>query len=303
MRYLLTLTHSLIYLFLAFIALSSCKKNLEEERNFNENSSIESFIAKNKWTFNEADGIYHVVRVPEYGYLASRGDTVEFWYRGYTLDGKIFDTNVKSEAKKAKLDTLLRSFVPIKVIAGESNLIDGLNDGLLQIRENEFATILFASDLGFGGKAFGTVEAWSPLAYDIELLKVNSLNIQQEKSYISGLNLVSSGFSEDTSGLFYNFETVGTELPPTIRDTIYGWYKGTLFNGTVFDEISTDNRQIVLSSDILPPGVKLGFMLTRKTGITELVLPSYLGFGNNGNDLVKPYETIRYRIRLDSIKQ
>ena len=57
-----------------------------------------------------------------------------------------------------------------------------------------------------------------------------------------------------------------------------------------------------MASKDLPDGLRLGFMLTKEKGITELVLPSYLGFGNNGNSLVKPYETVRYRIRLDSIK-
>lgn len=298
MRFLLTLTHYSIYLFLAIFTLVSCKKNLEEERTFSENQSIERFIGSK--TYTNVDGVYHVVFKKSYGYQAAKGDTVEFWYAGYTLDGKFFDTNVKDIAKAEKLDTTIRSFVPLKLIAGESNLIDGLNKGLLQIKEGEIATILFSSALGYGGNTIGSVKAWSPLSYNIQLIKVNSLNIQQEKSYISGLNLV--GFLEDTSGLFYQYEQAGVGLVPSKTDTIYGWYKGTLPDGTIIKDLGIGNRKIVLSNDTIPEGVRLGFMLTRETGITELVLPSYLGFGNKGNKLVKPYETIRYRIRLDSIK-
>ena len=95
---------------------------------------------------------------------------------------------------------------------------------------------------------------------------------------------------------------MGSGIKPTIEDTIYGWYKGMLFDGTIIDELSTENKQIVLSAEDIPEGVRLGFLLTKQGGTTSLVLPSYLGFGNQGNELVKPYQTIKYDIRLDSIK-
>lgn len=302
MRFQLTLTQYLICIFLAVSILNSCRKDLEEEKTFNENTSIEKYIATNKWIFNKVDGIYHVVRIPSFGYQVSAGDTVEFDYWAYTLNGKVFDTNVKSIAKIAKLDTLIRSFNHVITIAGKGNLISGVDNGLLQIREGEAAIILFSSSLGFGDNAIGPVPVWSPLAYDIVLIKVNGLNIQNEKSYINNLNLLAGGYSEDTSGLFFKYETTGIGIMPTIKDTIYGWYKGTLSDGTIIDSLESDSKQIVLLNDNIPEGVKLGFRLTAKNGITDLVLPSYLGFGNEGNKLVKPYETIFYRIRLDSIK-
>ncbi len=305
MRIQLTLTQYLFCFFLALFSFSSCKKTLEEERTFSENKSIENFIKGKNYSLVE--GVYHVINIPSFGYQVSTGDTVKFLYKGYTLDGRVFDTNVKSVAKSAKLDTLIRSFDPIITIAGNGELIKGLDQGLLQMREGEFATILFASPLGFGDNAVGPVESWSPLAYDVELLSVNSVSIQNEKNYIHSLNLGTEGFLDDPkSGLYYKeiYSELGSS--PTIKDTIYGWYigwcKGSLSDSTIIDEINTDNKQIVLSSEDLPEGVRLGFMLTKTKGITELVLPSYLGFGNKGNELIKPYQTVFYRIRLDSIK-
>lgn len=280
----------------------SCKKNNEEERTNDENRRIESFITTKKWEYTKTNNIYQIIRIPAYGYNVSLGDAVSINYSGYTLDGKVFDTNVKDIAKKAKLDTVIRSFRPLEFVVGESNLIEGLNSGLVGINEGDSATIIFPSSIGFGGNAFGTVESWSPLAYDIKLIKVNNVNIQKEISYISSLNLTAVGYNIDASGLFYKFELVGIGNTPAITDTIYGWYKGTLSNGAVFDEVVSNNKQIVLASKDLPDGLKLGFMLTKQSGITELVLPSYLGFGNDGKDVIKPYETIRYRIRFDSIK-
>jgi len=303
MRIKLTLAHYLICFSLFFLALPSCKKTLEEERNYSEQVSIEKYLLGKKWVYTTESGIYHVVRTKSYGYQVAKGDTIEFWYKGYTLKGIVFDTNIKSDAKIAELDTLIRSFDPVSIIAGEGKLIEGLNDGLLQMREGEYATLLFTSSFGFGDNTMGLVEPWSPLAFDVTLVKVNSFNIQKEKSSLSGLNLTASGFSEDiSSGLYYKYINTVIGSSPIATDTIYGWYKGTLIDGTIIDEISTENQQIVLSDENIPEGIRLGFMLTKVTGITDLVLPSYLGFGIKGNEVVEPYQTVFYRIRLDSIK-
>lgn len=292
-----------IILTLAIIlTVFSCKKALEEEQASNESKSIESFLSRNKLTFSKTNGVYHVTQKKSFGYQVAKGDTVRFDYVGYTLDGLVFETNIKSEAKKAKLDTLVRTFEPLKVIIGKSNLIEGLENGLKLLREGEEAIIVFPSTMGYGGNALGLVEPNSPLAFYIKLISVNGAKIQEEISYISGLNLSSEGYTEHLSGLYYKFNPEGAGIEPTENDTIYGWYKGTLFDGTVIDEILTSNKMIVLSSKELIEGVRQGFLLTKKDGVTELILPSYLGFGIKGNSKVKPYETVKYMIRLDSIK-
>lgn len=305
MRFWLTLNPSL-YSLIFIIGLVSCEKSIEEERTYSENTRIESYIKEiikgKSWVYSKVDGVYHIIKKPTVGYQVNRGDTVTFWYKGYTLDGKVFDTNIKAEAKKAKLDTTIHSFEPLLVIAGKKNLIDGLDDGLLLLCEHEVATILFPSSLGFKGDIVGPVSQWSPLAYDIEVIKVNGKDIQKEKSYIEGLNLVGNGYSQDSTGLFYKFITLGSSLTPTINDTIYGWYKGTLPDGTVIRDLGHGNQQIILSNTDIPEGVKYGFMLAKIGSLADLVIPSFLGFGNKGLGIVGPYQTTFYQIRLDSIK-
>jgi len=295
----------LFLIFIINIPLVSCNKALDDEQASNESRVIESFISKNNWSYTKENGIYRVVHNTNFGYHAAEGDTIKFNFKAYTLDGLVFETNIKAEAKKAGLDTTVRSFEPLKTIAGRSSLIQGLKDGLLLLNENDSATIIFPSTKGYGDIAVGPVEPNSPIAFDIKLISVNNAQIEQEKSYISSLNLSAYGFVTDPiSGLFYKFnpEGSGTELPAK-KDTIYGWYKGTLINGAVIDEVETSNKMIVLSSKELLDGVLLGFLLTKKGGCTELYLPSYLGYGIKGFGVVKSYETIRYQLRLDSIKK
>jgi len=301
MRFRPTLTPYLFCILFCTIAFVSCEKTLEEERTYAEDASIVTYIGANKYTM--VGDVYCVPRIPSYGYQPNKGDTVTFWYIGYTLDGKIFDTNVDGVAKKAKLNTLTRSFEPVTIIAGNGVLVEGLDEGMMLVSENEVATILFPSSLGFGQNAIGPIPQWSSLAYDIELLKVNGAGIQKEKAYIEGLNLTRSGYTLDTSGLFYKYLVLGTDSTPTIKnDTVYGWYKGTLPDSTVIKDLGEGSQQIILSNSDIPAGVRLGFMLTKNGGSAKLVLPSFLGFGNKGLGDVGPYQTLFYEIRLDSIK-
>ena len=302
MRFRLTLTPYFISFVFCFSTFISCKKTLEEERTYSEIKSIESYIQSKKWNSTNSNGIYHVVRESSYGYRISEGDTVSFYYKGYTLNGKVFDTNIKSEAILAKLDTNVRSLKPIITIAGSGNLISGLDKGLLLLNDKEKATLLFTSSQGYGSNILGPINQWSPVAFDIEILKVNSINIQKENSFIANLNLIGNGFTKDISGLYYKFLLLGVDSKPSVNDTIWGWFKGSLPDGTVIEDVGTGNTQIILSSESIPEGVRLGFLLTQKGGITDLVSPSYLGFGNKGSGIIKPYQTLIYKIRLDSIK-
>jgi FKBP-type peptidyl-prolyl cis-trans isomerase len=303
MRFRLTLSPSLFYVIFSLIVLVACKKSLEDERVYSENKSIEDFIQLNNLEYTNVEGVYHATRVTGYGYQVAYDDTVTFWYVGYTLEGKIFETNVKSIAISAKLDTTIRSFEPLTVIAGRGTLISGLDKGLLLSNENELATILFPSTMGFGNNAIGPIKQWSPLAYDIQIVKLNGVNIQKEKAIIENLDLLANGFT-DTLGLYYKFLLLGSNSKPIATDTIWGWYKGTLPDGTVIKDLGTGNQKIALSDKSIPVGVRLGFMLTKSGGgITDLVLPSYFGYGINGEiGVVNPYQTLFYQIRLDSIK-
>ncbi len=305
MRFWLTLTPYL-YSLIFFIGFVSCEKSIEEERTYSEDTRIESYIKEiikgKSWVYSKVDGVYHIEKNKIFGYQVNNGDTVTFWYKGYTLEGKVFDTNIKAEAKKAKLDTIIHSFEPLIVIAGKKSLIDGLDNGLLLLHERELTSVIFPSALGFKGDIVGPILPWSPLAYDIEIIKVTGDDIKKEKLYMEGLNLVGNGYTQDSTGLFYKFITLGSNFTPTINDTIYGWYKGSLPDGTVIRDLGNGNQQIVLSNSDIPEGVKYGFMLAKVGSFADLVIPSFLGFGNKGLGIVGPYQTTFYQIRLDSIK-
>ena len=293
---------SIIFLIVFLITFNSCKKSLEDEQENIDDKKIESYISNKKWNYTKVDGVYKVTRTESNKYQVAIGDTISFWFTGYDLSNKVFETNIKSEAKANKLDTTTRDFNPIVSIVGKGSFIKGVDLGLSQLREGEKATLLFPSTLGFGNNAIGPLDQWSPLAYDVNVISISNSKIRKEKLYISSLNLEVEGFKEDTSGLYYKELNLEPNLFPTLTDTIYGWYKGTLPDGTIFDNVDVAFEIINLSNKNLPLGLRLGYTLTNVGTTNHLVVPSYLGYGKEGKGIVEPYQTLFYEIRVDSIK-
>ena len=157
------LQHYALSLLLLFFL--SCQNDLMEERRFEQQRRIERFIEANTKTHTYSDGVYHMVIEPGYGYRIQPGDTVKFWYVAYTLDSRVFDTNIYEIAREHELDTLTHHtlFMPIEYEVGSGILIEGLNRGIPLCRGGEISTIVFNSDYGFGEDKIGPIPAWSPL--------------------------------------------------------------------------------------------------------------------------------------------
>lgn len=279
--------------------LSACDNSLEDDKRYAEEKTIESFISTNKWTYKKSDGVYHIATEPSYGYEVNDGDTVRFYYVGYTLSGLVFETNVESVAIEENLNTEVRAFEPLRVIAGETDLITGLKRGLLLTRLNQTSTIIFTSDLGFKGQIVGPIDAWSPLAYDIVVIYVNGKGIQSEKQLLAAMDL--SSYNLHSTGLYYKYLVDTSSTRPVSTSTVYGWYKITLPSGEVVEEVSTPNTTINLSETNLG-AIKEGFMLLSLGGSAEFIAPSPMGYGKNGNDVAFPYQPVAISMRLDSIK-
>jgi len=295
----------IIYLTLLVIFSLSCTKSIEDERLEKDNATIEKYLNSRNLKFTKQNGVYHVIRNKGYGYRVAQGDSISFWYVGYTFGtgGLVFDTNILEVALEISLDTSVLSLLPVVTVAGDNELIEGLRRGLLICREKEIATLLFSSIYGFGNQKVGPIPSWSPLAYDILLISVNNCQIRVEQENISTFVSQNEGFVQDTLGFWIKFLNESyTDLKPSIGDTIYGWYRASVLNGDVFAETPEVGQQIIIGDDELTEGLTFGFMLMSPNQNAELVVPSSMGYGVNGYGAVAPYTPIFYEIRLDSIK-
>lgn len=288
-------------LLLAPLLIVACDNSLKEDKRNDEEKIIESIIKSKKLTYTKSEGVYHVAVQPSYGYEVGYGDTVSFWYKGYTIQSPIlvFDTNIKSEAIVAKLDTNTRNFEPVSVIAGKTRLIEGLKRGLMLCRQGEKSTIFFTSDIGFGDNQVGPLPPWTPLAYDVEVIALNGKGIESEQNIIKSLNL--EGFTLHPSGMYYRYLVDSSTVRPLANSIVYGWYSISLTDGTPVTQTSGANEKINLSSQ-MPEAIRLGFQLASLGGRVSIVAPSPLGYGKKGSSRVMPYMPIAVDIRLDSIE-
>lgn len=294
----------LLFLVTPFVfALWACEGSIDDEKRVSNDAAIERFISSNKLTYTKQNFVYHSILTKGYGYQVNRGDSVAFWYIGQTLTGIVFDTNILDVAIKKDLDTSTRNFEPIKVVAGKSNLLEGLKRGLLLCREGQNSMILFPSSLGFEGNAVGPIDPWSPLAYTIFIIYVKNQKIEEEQNFISNFVASSEGFSQDTLGFWVKYlNDSQQEVKPAKGDTIYGWFSSSVLGGAVFEEVSTENKQIVLRENELTEGLLYSFLRMKPGDEIQTVVPSSMGYGINKHNNIEPYTPLFYHVRLDSIK-
>jgi FKBP-type peptidyl-prolyl cis-trans isomerase FkpA len=154
-------------------AIAERDKLIEQMKNA-EKDSIEKYIAKNKLTLNTtASGLRYIITKPSTKVKPVAGDTILVNYTGRTLDGKVFDSSIEAEASKAGLEQAGRVYEPLSLVIGQGEVIKGWDEGLLLIGEGAKATLIIPSDLGYGMQGQGdTIKPFSPLIFDIELVKV-----------------------------------------------------------------------------------------------------------------------------------
>ena len=150
-----------ILLFLAtglLVSLVSCDPARKYEKA--ESSSIQSYLTANA-TENftkEPSGLYYLEVLTGTGRTPVAHDTAYVIYTGKFLNGNVFATNVGG--------TTL--FFPVD----EGYMIAGFDEGITYMKEGGKSTFLIPSSLGYGTQGYYTIAGYTPLLYDVELVKV-----------------------------------------------------------------------------------------------------------------------------------
>ena len=164
-----TLLH-LVLLGLIMNVLPSCLSTKTEEYEQKEAAEIQEYLDSNPALNFElkTSGLYYLDIVTGNGLPASVHDTAYVFYSVTFLDGKELDSNVGTK------DTLI---FPI----GEGLLISGFDEGITYMIEGGQAKFLVPSKLAYGsaGNYYGTIPAYTPLLFDVSLVRVKeSLKIK-----------------------------------------------------------------------------------------------------------------------------
>jgi len=115
------------------------------------------------------------------------------------------------------------------------------------------------------------------------------------------------GFDVDTSdlGIYYIIYETGSDTLAQAGDTCHLEYTGYLLNGIIFDssyDHYVDGIWHLIYKDIqLIQGFDDGIALMGKGTVLDMIIPSQLGYGPYGSDIIPPYSTLVFSAKMHDI--
>jgi FKBP-type peptidyl-prolyl cis-trans isomerase len=149
----------------------------KEETKYKEKMSkpIKEYLAKNKIDAKETpEGVFIVVK--NIGDTSSKIDDskeVSVNYKGYNLNGEVFDTNIIPGDANAK---------PLDVRIGENAVIPGWEIGLSYFGKGGTGTLYIPSYLAYGPRGKGKVKPNENLVFDINVVDVKAKAIMPDQN-------------------------------------------------------------------------------------------------------------------------
>ena len=131
-----------------------------KESTVDEDKAIQDYLTANDLTAEKtAEGLYYIITKEGTGGRANITSTVTVHYRGYLLDGSVFDSSY---------DRAEKSTFPL------ANVIQGWQLGIPKLKEGGSGKLLIPSKLAYGerGQPNSIIGANEPLVFDIELFIV-----------------------------------------------------------------------------------------------------------------------------------
>ena len=101
-------------------------------------------------------------------------------------------------------------------------------------------------------------------------------------------------------GLYYVINEPGTGEQPTITSNVTLTYKGYFTNWNVFDQ-STANVSFNLAGTVAGFGEGVSYL--KEGGSTTFLVPSTLGYGNNGDERIAGGAVILFDVVLVSVNE
>ena len=120
-----------------------------------------------------------------------------------------------------------------------------------------------------------------------------ALNLATEKEFLEK-NAKKANVGTTASGLQYTIVAPGADEKIAPEDTVWVNYKGTLLDGTVFDE--NDSTKFIANRVIR--GWTEGLGLLGEGGKATLYIPAELAYGERGNRNIEPNSTLIFEVEV-----
>lgn len=198
-----TKTELTVFSILLCLMTVSCVKEKLETIYKKQETQIDSYLSKNSEvkrdsTIVDADGstrdttwtdtldiIYNkgtarLITKKGSGPELSPDGAVSFYYAGYIFKGSnvsasnLFATNHQATAEGANFITTEPDYSIMEVNMAETDMLEGLRNGLTGVRAGEECEILFTAKYGYGNRTFGIIPVNSALLYKIWVVGVSN---------------------------------------------------------------------------------------------------------------------------------
>lgn len=145
-----------------------------EQRKNDEAGLIAKYVADNNITAKPtADGLYIIVNKKGDGPKVAVGKTVAINYTGRLIDGTLFDTSRKADAKAANKLQEGRTYEPLTYTVGQMGLIKGWEEGVMGQPAGTDLTLIIPSELAYGARgASRDILPYSPLVFNLTIESV-----------------------------------------------------------------------------------------------------------------------------------
>ncbi|MGC4250824.1 MAG: FKBP-type peptidyl-prolyl cis-trans isomerase [Sphingobium sp.] len=123
-------------------------------------------------------------------------------------------------------------------------------------------------------------------------------NLEPSPATFLTQNAHADGVETTESGLQFKVLEEGAGPSPTAEDVALVGYKGTLLDGTVFDE----NPQTAMPVDGVVPGFSEGLRKMKKGGKYRLWIPPQLGYGEQAAGPIPANSVLVFDVQLHDFK-
>ncbi len=268
--------------------------------------AMASFVSCNQFkvTTNEAGDRFQL-HTDEPGDNAKVGDIITF------------DLLIKSETDSVFKDTW-KEGQPIQVDVREGGFKGSFENALFNFSKGDSATVYVKADSLFSRIQQPLppgVTKNSDLRFIVKVREITTADdfakSQAEKSQNEGKTVDDfaaanlKGATKNEMGMYYLVEKVGNGATVSRGDTVVVNYKGSFFDGKVFDQ-SSDGQpfEFPVGLGYVIRGWDEGLLLMKKGEKAKFVMPSSIAYGERGaGNAIPPFTPLVFDIELVDIKK
>lgn len=251
-------------------------------------------------------------------------DGLKFQFHDHDSDGKLakmgdimtFHLTLKN-AKDSVLKNSYKEGAPVVAQVQKAQFVGAFEQGLLLLAKGDSATFFVPVDSLFKGYpqlppvfTKGTDVRFTVKVVDIqsetEFQASRTKNAEKQKStdaatiasFITKNNLTNVQKTE--SGLNYVITTPGTGAQVTAGDSITVKYTGKLSSGKVFE---SNTFPLQVGRGMVIPGWDEGLQKFKQGGKGTLLIPSGLGYGDQGNPTIPANSVLVFDVEILTVKK